>query len=170
MRATRPTELLQRQHEDTLAVFDELDLTEDELERVRLLVRAAEKLKAHAALEQDVFYPAVHAAAGERVDDAFAAHRAIDVLLDETVGTPTTANIKLLRHLIEEHFADEERTLFTLVEGLGDDAAASLAERLQDYARAVDEGPGARRRAEPVIHDPRAYGLHGVVIRRPRPA
>jgi hypothetical protein len=139
----KATDLLQRQHEDTLAVFDEIDLTEDELERVRLLVRAAEKLKTHAALEQDVFYPAVQSAAADHIEDALAAHRAIDVLLDETVGTPSSANVKLLRHLIEEHFRDEEKTLFAVVDTFGDDAATSLAQRLRDYTRAADEGSGA---------------------------
>lgn len=134
-----PTELLRRQHEEALAVFDELDLTDDELERVRLLVQVAEKLKTHAALEQDVFYPTVRDAAPERVDEALAAHRAIDVLLDETVGTPSGANIKVLRRIIEQHVADEERTLFALADAFDDAAAESLAERLQRYARAVED-------------------------------
>ena len=134
-----PTELLQRQHEEALAVFDELELTDDDLERVRLLVQVAEKLKTHAALEQDVFYPAVQAAAPERIEEALAAHRAIDVLLDEAVGTPSGANTKVLRRIIEQHFADEERTLFALADAFEYDAAESLAERLRRYARAVED-------------------------------
>jgi hypothetical protein len=139
----KATDLLQRQHEDTLAVFDEMELTDDELERVRLLVQVADKLKTHTALEQDVFYPAVQAAAGDRVEEALAAHRAIDVLLDETVGTPNGANIKVLRRLIEEHFADEERLLFSLVESMSDAAAESLRERLQQHAREVEDNTDA---------------------------
>jgi hypothetical protein len=138
-----PTALLQRQHEELLAVFDEIELTEDELERVRLLVRVAEKLTTHTALEQDVFYPAVQDRAGERVEDALAAHRALDELLDETVGTPTTANIKLLRGKIEHHFDDEAQRLFPLAEAFDTDAAAALAEQLRGHAREVDEKAGA---------------------------
>jgi hypothetical protein len=138
----KATDLLQRQHEDTLAVFDELELTEDELERVRLLVRAAEKLKAHTALEQDVFYPAVQARAAARVEDALAAHGAIDVLLDETVGTPTTANITSLRQTIEAHFRDEEQHLFSLVDTFADADADALRKRLHSRARTVDEASG----------------------------
>ena len=138
-----PTELLQRQHEDVLAVFDELELTEDELERVRLLVQAAEKLKAHAALEQDVFYPVVRGAAAARVEEALAAHRAIDVLLDETVGAPSGASISVLRGVIERHFREEERSLFSLAERLDDAAAETLAEHLRRYARAVEDATGS---------------------------
>lgn len=138
----KATDLLQRQHEDTIAVFDEIDLTEDELERVRLLIRAAAKLEAHTALEQDVFYPAVQAAAAGSVEAALAAHRAIDELLDETVGTPTTANIARLRRRIEEHFRDEERTLFPLVDAFSDRDVESLRTRLQEHARATDEAAG----------------------------
>ena len=136
-----PTELLARQHYDILAVFDELELTTDDVERVRLLVLAGESLKRHAALEQDVFYPAVADKAGQIVEDALAAHRAIDVLLDETVGTPSGASIKMLRGVIETHFHEEEERLFPLAERFDDDAAEQLADRLRRYARAVDESP-----------------------------
>jgi len=136
-----PTELLARQHYDILAVFDELELTTDDIERVRLLVLAGESLKAHTALEQDVFYPAVADNAGQIVEDALAAHRAIDVLLDETVGTPSGASIKMLRGVIEKHFHEEEERLFPLAERFDDDAAEQLADRLRRYARAVDESP-----------------------------
>jgi hypothetical protein len=134
-----PTELLRRQHEEALAVFDELELTDDELERVRLLVQLAEKLKTHAAVEQDVFYPTVRAAAPERVDEALAAHRAFDVLLDEAVGAPSGANTTVLRRIIEQHFSDEERTLFALADAFDDATAEALAEHLRRYARAVED-------------------------------
>jgi Hemerythrin HHE cation binding domain len=138
-----PTELLVRQHNDILAVFDELDLAVDDIERVRLLVRAGESLQAHTALEQDVFYAAVARQADEVIENALAAHRAIDVLLDETVGTPSVANIKLLRSMIERHFQEEEQRLFPLADRFDDAAAEALADQLRRYARAADESPGA---------------------------
>jgi hypothetical protein len=136
-----PTELLARQHYDILAVFDELELTIDDVERVRLLVLAGESLKAHTALEQDVFYPAIAEMADHAVEDALAAHGAIDVLLDETVGTPNGASITMLRGLIETHFHEEEQRLFPLAERFDDGAAEQLADRLRRYARAADESP-----------------------------
>ncbi len=138
-----PTELLVRQHDDILAVFDELDLAVDDIERVRLLVRAGESFQAHTALEQDVFYAAVARQAEEVVEDALAAHRAIDGLLDETVGTPSVANIRELRSMIERHFQDEAQRLFPLADRFDDAAAEALADQLRRYARAAAESPGA---------------------------
>jgi len=136
------TELLARQHRELLAVFDELEFTRDAIERTRLMGRVAERLKVHAALEEGVFYPALCEAAPDEVEDALAAHRALDVLLDETVGNPSAANAKILRWLVAQHFDDEEHRLFAAVEQLNEAGAAALASRLERYARVVDEeGP-----------------------------
>jgi hypothetical protein len=129
---------LERQHRDLLALLDELEFTGDSVERTRLIALAAVRLKAHAALKEDVFYPAVQ---GERaaVDEALAAQRAIDLLLDETVGTPSAANVKVLRGLVEQSFAGDEQHLFPVAQALDDAAGADLAKRLERYAHEVDD-------------------------------
>lgn len=132
------TELLERQHRDLLALFDELEFTGDSLERTRLIALAAVRLKAHAALKEDVFYPAVRRERAA-VEEALAAQRAIDLLLDETVGTPSAANVKVLRGLVEQSFADEENRLFPVAQALDDAAGSELADRLARYAHAIDD-------------------------------
>ncbi len=133
------TEMLERQHREVLSLLDELDFTTDSIERTRLIALAALRLKVQAAQREDVFYPALPDTARQLVDDAMAAQRAIDLLLDEAVGTPSTANVKLLRSQVEQAFAGEERDLLPQAEGLDDDARGQLAARLERYARAVDE-------------------------------
>jgi hypothetical protein len=58
------TELLKQEHRQLMAVFDELELTVDALACTRLLAQLAELLKVHAAVEEEVFYPAVRASGG----------------------------------------------------------------------------------------------------------
>ena len=138
-------ELLTQEHRQLLAVFDELEFTGDALARTRLLAQLAELLKAHAALEEEIFYPAVRASgqpgAAQIVDEALAAHRAADLVLDETLGAePTTANAKVLRDMIKAHIEDEERRMFPIAEGLADTARARLATRIERRADELEEG------------------------------
>lgn len=136
------TERIAQDHQHLLDVFDDLEATIDELQRSRLIVVAAERLKLHSALEEDVFYPALRARAAEAVDEAQAAHRAIDLLLDEAVGSPSPANVTILRRLVSSHLAEEEARLFPVANELGADVAARLASDLERYVQALsDEEP-----------------------------
>lgn len=136
-------ETLRQQHRELLAIFDELELTVDALERTRLLGQAAERLKTHAAVEEEIFYPAVRALGGDAemiVEEALAAHRAADLVLDESLGAePTDANVKVLRDAIQRHVDDEEQRMFPLAENLGATAQARLAARME---RCSDELEG----------------------------
>jgi len=137
-------ELLRLEHRQLLDVFDELEFTTGTLERTRLLGQLAELLKAHAALEEEVFYPAIRVTgipgAAEIVDEALAAHRAADLVLDETLGAEASvANVKVLRDVVEAHFDDEEQRLLPLVEQLGDTTRAALATRIERRADELHE-------------------------------
>jgi hemerythrin-like domain-containing protein len=136
-------EALRQQHRELLSIFDELEITTDDLECTRLLGQIAERLKTHAAVEEEVFYPAVRALGGEAeaiVEEALAAHRAADLVLDESMGAePTAANVKVLRDAIERHIDDEEERIFPLAERLGAAVQARLAARI---GRRVDELEG----------------------------
>jgi hemerythrin-like domain-containing protein len=136
-------ESLRNQHRELLSVFDELEITTDELERTRLLAQIAERLKTHSEIEEAVFYPAVRMLGPEGaaiVDEALAAHRAADLVLDESLGAqPTEGNVKVLRDVIQRHVDDEEQRMFPLSERLGAAALARLAARMD---RRADELEG----------------------------
>lgn len=139
-------ESLRQQHRELLSIFDEVEITTDGLERTRLLGQIAERLKMHAAIEEEVFYPAVRALGGdapEIVDEALAAHRAADLVLDESLGAePTEANVKVLRDVIQRHVDDEEQRIFPLAEGLGAAAQARLAARIDRRTEELEEEEG----------------------------
>ena len=137
---------LRQQHRELLSIFDELEITGDGLERTRLLGQIAERLKTHAAVEEEVFYPAVRALGPEAepiVEEALAAHRAADLVLDESMGAePTEANVKVLRDVIAHHISDEEDRMFRLAERLGEAVQARLAARIERRADELSEGEG----------------------------
>ena len=137
-------EALRQQHRELLAIFDELDLTVDPLERTRLIGQIAERLKTHAAVEEEVFYPAVRALGREAdaiVEEALAAHRAADLVLDESLGAePTAANVKVLHDAIVRHVEDEEQRMFPLAERIGETAQARLRARIERRAEEMEAG------------------------------
>lgn len=113
------------------------------MERTRLLGQIAERLKTHAAVEEEVFYPAVRGLGPDAeavVDEALAAHRAADLVLDESMGAePTGANVKVLRDVVARHIEDEEERMFPLAERLGAALQARLAARIASRSDELDE-------------------------------
>ena len=135
-------ESLRNQHREMLSIFDELEITTDELERTRLLAQIAERLKTHSEVEEEVFYPAVRMLGPDAVavvDEALAAHRAADLVLDETLGAQATeGNVKVLRDVIQRHVDDEEQRMFPLAERLGATALVKLAVRIDNRTDELD--------------------------------
>ena len=136
-------DVLQQEHRELIGLFDELELTTDAVERTRLLAAFALRLKAHADVEEEVFYPAVRGVgpddAAAIVDASLAAHRAADLLLDESMGAePTEANVKVLREVVEKHIHDEEQQVFPLAEQLGAAELARLGLRIERRETELD--------------------------------
>jgi len=140
----KPTERLRTQHEQLMAIFDEIEFATEMEERVRLAGHLAERIKAHTAVEEEVFYPALETLGPDEacplVQDALAAHRAADALLDELLGSELTpAALKMLRSAIEVHIADEEARLFPLAEQLGEAALTRIGIRIDRFARDLED-------------------------------
>jgi hypothetical protein len=137
-------ERLQQQHEGLLEALDELEITADAEERVRLLAHIGQRLKAHAAVEDEVFYPAVRGRAEQApaaVAEAIESHLAVDVLLDEMIGADiSAAKVKVLRDLVGRHFEHEERTLLPLARALDEDDRGQLAHAIDTYLDEFGDG------------------------------
>lgn len=133
------TELLAQQHGRLTSIFDELELAVGAEERFRLVAYLAEQLKLHAAIEEDVFYPAIEQVgpdAAALVTEALGAHHAVDALLDEVIGSQlSAATLAALRDLVIGHITDEEARLFPLTERLGADETEALSRRVEGYSR-----------------------------------
>jgi hemerythrin-like domain-containing protein len=140
-------EVLRRQHERLLEALDELEVTVDDHARVRLLAHIGQRLKAHAAVEDEIFYPTVEQVEDPKVAgavaDALEAHQAIDALLDEMIGAEISpAKVRILGDLARRHFEAEETTLFPVAQRLADPDRAQLERDIDDYLEEFGDGAG----------------------------
>src|SRR5678816_2305799 len=108
-------DLLTQQHDEVEDLFDQIESTEGR-EREPILRVLADKLAAHATIEEKLFYPAVYDTDDEeereKYTEAIDDHRAMKELADELVevsGDDAGFDAKLgsLRDLVEEHVAEE---------------------------------------------------------------
>ena len=136
--------LLKQDHKAVKALLTELADTTNRAQKTRteLLQKIATEIKAHATIEEEIFYPAFKAA-GEKADDAkmfFEAleeHRAAgDLVLPDLLKTDVQSDqfggrAKVLKELIEHHADEEEKEMFPRARELMDKAQLEqLGERM----------------------------------------
>ena len=136
--------LLKQDHKAVKALLTELaDTTNRALKtRTELLQKIATEIKAHATIEEEIFYPAFKAA-GEKADDgkmffeALEEHRAAgDLVLPDLLKTDVQSDqfggrAKVLKELIEHHADEEEKEMFPRARELMDKAQLEqLGERM----------------------------------------
>lgn len=99
--------------------------------RQSLLEEIAAELRAHAKIEEEIFYPAFRAAAEnseqrQMIAEAFEEHRAVEELvLPDLEQTETTSEqfggrCKVLKDLVEHHAREEEKQMFPQAKKLFD--------------------------------------------------
>jgi hemerythrin superfamily protein len=145
--------ILVRDHKEVDELFEQFDHAGDTLDG-GLLGRIIEALSVHAAVEEEVVYPAMRKALpdGEaKVRDAIADHQKVKEALArlETMApldTEVPAAVKALAKDVRAHVAEEERDLFPrLAEALDEPT-------LQDMGRAIEQA----RKAAPTHPHPDA--------------
>ena len=137
--------LLKEDHQKVRKLLGELAETTSRAAKTRteLLEKIAQELKVHAAIEEEIFYPAFRKA-GEQADDekmyfeALEEHRAgIGLVLPDLLKTEVQSDqfggrAKVLKELIEHHADEEEKEMFPRARALlGKDALVELGERMQ---------------------------------------
>jgi hypothetical protein len=123
--------MLQSEHRTIAALFDRASVQPSVLSEIR------RELERHAALEEEIFYPAVGGADGEgaaAIRDARAQHGEIlKALGTRALAAPALATA---RATVERHVEFEERVVFAkALQALGKDALVTLAERMEQRNR-----------------------------------
>ena len=145
-----PVKLLKEQHREVESLFEEFEGLGETASRSKqqLFEDVADRLAAHAAIEEQLFYPACRAKETEdelreSLEEHLAVKRVIADLLqlgpdDESFD----AKMKVLQELVEHHVEEEEKELFPRAKKLlGDRApviAASMKELFDDL---MDQQP-----------------------------
>jgi hypothetical protein len=109
-------ELLKSDHEQVAEWFAAYEETRDDLGKAELAERICSALKVHAALEEELFYPAFLEATQETDmhHEAEVEHRgAMRLITDIEEGGPEdeyfNANVKVLSGMVRHHVREEER-------------------------------------------------------------
>ena len=137
-------ELLKSDHVKMRGLLTELTETTARAEKTRtqLLAKIRLELDAHAAIEEEIFYPAFQKA-GKKSDDeemyfeALEEHRAAgDLVLPDLLATDVTSDqfsgrAKVLKELVEHHAGEEEKEMFPRArELLSKEELTDLGERM----------------------------------------
>ncbi|HTF87876.1 MAG TPA: hemerythrin domain-containing protein [Planctomycetota bacterium] len=125
--------------------------------RSDILDRLQAAIRAHAKVEEEIFYPAFHDAAKSKEDnakflEATEEHGLVDIVLPELEATSTTSEVfgakaKVLKDLIEHHAEEEEEEMFPRARKLlGKQRLGDLgAEMAVRHEQLLAEHSGARK-------------------------
>lgn len=110
-------------------------------ERVRIASEATRALRAHTAIEEEIFYPAVRKGQDDLSDEALEGleeHHVVEVLLDELEGMSSSnderyvAKFTVVSELVEHHAEEEEDDMFPQVRSaLGAERLQELGDKMQ---------------------------------------
>jgi hemerythrin-like domain-containing protein len=158
-RATDAIALLKRDHETVRQLLSQLEdtTTRGVKRRQDLLAKIAREVEIHAAIEEEIFYPAFRAKAESSEDEelfleASEEHKLVHGSLPELQQTdPATdlfsARAKVLKDLIEHHAEEEEKELLPRAKKLmSAEELGDLGTQLEERKLELD-GDGARPRS-----------------------
>jgi hemerythrin superfamily protein len=134
-------DLLKKQHKEVKALFKKIEKTEDTRQRRQLMNEISSALEAHAAIEEEMFYPAVKELgtkkAEEMVAEAFEEHHVVKLVLADLPNVSPDderfeAKMTVLSELVEHHVEEEEKEMFKLAGKIEDEELEDLAERMEE--------------------------------------
>jgi hemerythrin-like domain-containing protein len=156
-------------------------------EAAKLVAKIVEELEVHMAIEEEVFYPAIHELKdeiGESVDEGIEEHHVAKVLIKELGSLQPTdeswvAKVTVLIESVEHHVDEEEEELFPRVRGASnaawlkvlagkleveEEGAWRSGSRRQDRYAKVRAGSLGASTEDPgsIVDGSRAAGRHGV--------
>jgi hemerythrin-like domain-containing protein len=127
--------LLKEDHDQVKALFDQFDKAKSRATKVKIVRAALTELKVHAAIEEELFYPAVRKPIGKEImNEADEEHHVAKLLiaeLDRMDGSEThfDAKFQVLAENVRHHIKEEENEMLPKAKGVKVDFEA-LAEKM----------------------------------------
>jgi hemerythrin superfamily protein len=118
----KATDLLEQQHRKVEGIFAKLEGEDDGQRAAKqaLVEELANDLAAHMTIEQELFYPAVHAIDAKLVAESLEEHALAELGLRRLLAAGSAeafkARVTALKELIQHHVKEEEHDLFPEVE------------------------------------------------------
>lgn len=113
--------LLKQQHRDMDELFEEIEQTEEQEEKQALVQDVADRLAAHATIEEQIFYPAAYGNRTKELTEATEEHLSMKRIIADLMGLPAEddkfdAKVKVLMDQFRHHITSEENELFPSAE------------------------------------------------------
>jgi hypothetical protein len=139
----KATDLLKKDHDAVKGLLSEFEDSSDRSHQKRsaLARQICTELKVHAAIEEEIFYPAVKALRSKdakfEVEEALQEHKQIkaavaEITKMEPADEPALGAImKVLKEDVEHHADEEEKEMFKEARKMGDSSLEELGQKLQ---------------------------------------
>lgn len=158
----------------TFTRFRAAQEAEDTAGMASLFRHLAEDLRIHTAIEEEVFYPAVHdlsAEIGETVDEGLQEHHVADVLVEEMEAMAPedeewVAKGVVLIESVEHHIDEEEQELFPSVRSATDAEFREEVGQRMDARRAREGFPTVEERERLTAEELRALATEQEIAGR----
>lgn len=135
-----PVQMLMDDHRKVEQLSEQFESADSASEKKKIAQEALQELEVHAAIEEEIFYPAVRKKAGDDGKDmmleAEEEHHVVHVLVDElkamrSVTDRYEAKFTVLMENVKHHVKEEEMDMLPKARTLLRDDGAKLAERMQ---------------------------------------
>jgi hemerythrin superfamily protein len=147
-------EMLKADHRKVEDLFKRFEETEDDDMKEQICQTTIRELEAHAAVEEEIFYPAAQPKVDEPelIDEAREEHHVAKLLMAELkkMGAGDErfdAKYKVLAESVKHHVEEEESELFPMVEDEldGEALGMKMEARKAELERRASNGSGAKR-------------------------
>ena len=152
MEATDPVAMLKQDHSNVKDLFDEFEGTDDERTQMEIAKRAINELKVHAAVEEEIFYPAVREMIDDRelMSEATEEHHVVHFLIDELENQRLDhdtyhAKFIVLAENVRHHIKEEEGEMMPKIDA-EDEELEQLAARMSRRKQQLTENPAELNR------------------------
>jgi hemerythrin superfamily protein len=143
------TALLRADHKKVSSLFDDFEKTRSATRKKAIVAEICAELTAHAAIEEEIFYPAVKAALKDKelIPEANVEHTSVKDLIAQVQGVEPDgemydARVKVMGEFVKHHVKEEQNEMFPKAKktkldmlALGAQMAARKAELLSTLTR-----------------------------------
>jgi hypothetical protein len=155
----KATDLLKKDHDTVKKMFAAFEKMGERAHQKRhsQAEEICEELRIHAAIEEEIFYPAVRSVKDKQakfdIEEALQEHKQMkaaieDVLQIEGEEPAFGAKMKVLQEDVEHHADEEEREVFKEARKLGNEKLEELGQQLQERKEELKSEGGENETGE----------------------
>jgi len=138
--------LLKKDHKRVKELFDKFEDTKNRASKKKIVESALQELKIHAAIEEELFYPAVRSPVGKKVmNEADEEHHVAKLLIAELSAMSGSeshfdAKFMVLAENVRHHISEEEREMLPKAQTAKVNFAALADKMLRRKEKLLHEG------------------------------